>query len=119
MRLSELYEDTSNKNCFLTEKKKTVRRGNNMKRTFNLQVLLRHFRKNQFDFIHEVHEDNNMVNIKFNNSNIKQIEIDINDRKATITRLNNEERMYFFVYHEDLFQVVLEHNNIRLYSDVY
>ena len=110
----QLIKAFANQKGFLTERRTTVRRRNNMQRTFDLQVLLRHFRKNRFDCTHEIQEDNNIVNINFNNSNIKHIEIDIKHRKASITRVNDEETMYFFVYHNDLFDVVLQKNNIRL-----
>lgn len=110
----QLMKAFISKEDFLPEKKKIVKRMNNPHRPFKLNILLNDFKRNQFNFTHEVHDDNNMVNINFNNSNIKHIEIDIKNRKATITRVNSEEMMYFFVYHNDLFDVVLRKNNIRL-----
>ena len=110
----QLMKAFISKEDFLPEKKKIAKRMNNTHRPFKLNVLLNDFKRNKFDFTHEVSEDNNMVNIHFNNSNIKHIEININERRATITRVNDEQTMYFFVYHNDLFTEVLEQNNIRL-----
>ena len=81
-----------------------------MERVFILKEFLSQLKHHGFNVIHEVQEDGNIIDLKFNNSNIQDIQIDVKNRKATVTKLNGESMMYFFVYHKDLMRWLLEYN---------
>lgn len=81
-----------------------------MERVFILKDFLSLLKHHGFEFIHENQSDNTIIDFKFNNSNISDIQLDVKERKALVTKLNGESMTYFFVYHGDLMKWVLKYN---------